>query len=96
VPTWTTIWNGVHDHDEPQISWDVPDEAGISGECFVTLDGRVWREELSAPPGGVVITVTVEPATGDQATELPVIDTPEATLTGEQRAAATTPPKEQP
>jgi hypothetical protein len=85
MPTWQSTWSGEVDDSERQIAWDLPDENDVSGECLLTLDGRVWREELGRPHG-VRITVTIE--RDDEAGPPPVVDLPEATLTEEQRAAA--------
>lgn len=65
MPTWRNTWPSVDvDDRDRQIAFDVADENGTGGECLVTLDARVWREELSNP-AGVTIEVTVTPTGKD-------------------------------
>lgn len=90
MPTWRHDWTITVDDGDRQIGFDVPDENGTTGECLVTLDARVWREELGNP-AGVRVEVTVTPLDEEEAPGQPVLDIAEVTLTDEQRADAITP-----
>jgi hypothetical protein len=81
-------WTGTIDERDRQLGLDVPDADGINGECLLTLDARVWREELDNP-AGVRVVVTIEPLSADEVE--PALDPNTDARTSEQRPPAATP-----
>jgi hypothetical protein len=61
VPAFRSTFRTGPDPGERFLGLDVPGDAGVAGECLVTLDRGVW--EAMGSPDGYTVEVTLTPLT---------------------------------